>query len=277
MKMLRNAWLICGLLATASATAADRPVMNGRLGPPTPETCFWSSRDYVDLPERGPAAAAGIILWNHGQAGSGEPSWQNGPSPVIRLFAEAGWDVLLVQRNPRCEGKWEHKGNSYVANLLREVDQAKAQGYRRVLVAGQSYGAGTAMGAAGQSDRIDGVLAFALSHGRGSCRDSGSFKPWMVPQHEQYISESLRQARSPRLLVSMVSDDHCFNHSFTPTIAKELAAKPAAYIHFDETAPFSGHSAAMKRDFAAMYGPCILSFFTQDAAPPGGRHVCPPA
>lgn len=273
----KTAGLFCLLLVTATTAvvAQERPVVNDRLGPPTPQTCFWTSRDYTDLPEQGPAKAAGILFWNHGQAGNGEASWQNGPAPVIRLFAERGWDVWLVQRNPRCEGRWEQRGSTYIANLLREVEAAREQGYRRVLVAGQSYGAGTALGA-GQSNRVDGVLAFALSHGRGNCRDPKTFTPQMIPQQERYIREGIAQDRASRLLISMGKDDHCVGHSFTPLIAEALAKKPIAYIHFDEAAmPFSGHSAAMKREFAAMFGECIYKFFTQEPAPPNGRMVCP--
>lgn len=262
--------------ATVGAGAQERPTMNGRLGPPTPETCFWSTREYADLPERGPAEAAGIVLWNHGQAGDGRPNWQHGPAPVIRQFAERGWDVWLVQRNERCQGSWERKGAGYVANLLRDAERAKDRGYKRVLVAGQSYGAGTAL-AAGRSEKVDGVLALALSHGRGSCRDPRTFRPEMVPQQERHIREGIAQVRAPRVLVSMGKDDHCVGHSFTPLIAGALAERPIAYIHFDEASmPFSGHGAAMHKDFAAMFGQCIYKFFTQDPPPPHGRTVCTP-
>ena len=77
------------------------------------------------------------------------------------------------------------------------------------------------------------------------------------------------------LLISMGKDDHCLGHTFTPAIAKALAAKTAAYIHFDEeTMPFAGHSAAMKKDFAVMFGECIHRFFTQEPAPRlGAAHI----
>lgn len=267
---------LAGFLGAASAEAADRPTLNGRLGPPTPETCFWTEREFKNIPERGPDKAAGIVLWNHGQsAGNGVPDWQHGAPPVIQRFAENGWDVLLVQRNENCKGSWASKGKSYVANLVSEAESAKTKGYRRVLVAGQSYGSGTSLGAGGATDRIDGVLAFALSHGRGSCRDARTFKPEMIPQQERYIGEAIDKALTPRILISMGKDDHCIGHSFTPLVAGKLAAKQAAYIHFDENSmPFSGHSAALTRNFAAMFGDCILKFFAQDASPPPGRHVC---
>jgi hypothetical protein len=263
------------LVVTVDAWAqTERPIRNGREGPPTPDTCYWTSREYKDIPERGPAEAAGIVLWNHGQH-SKVPTWQNAPSPVMRLFAERGWEIRLIQRNERCESTWEFKGGDYVANLVREVNRARADGYKRLLTAGQSYGAGIALGASGSTDRIDGVLAFALSHGRGSCRDAFKIKQGMIDTQAGYIRDGIQQARSPRLLISMGADDQCVGHSFTPMIDAELAKKQAAYIHFDESMPFTGHQAANLPAYAKLFGDCIFGFFTQVPGPSVGRTFCP--
>jgi dienelactone hydrolase len=256
----------------AQETAVKREVVNGYLGPPTPGTCYWTEREFKDLSERGPALAAGILLWNHGQS-TGHPSWQFGAPPVVRLFAEAGWDVLLVQRNPVCEGSWSAKGGEYVANLVREVRAAKEKGYRRVLVAGQSMGAGIALDAAGKTEQIDGVLAFALSHGRATCRDARTIRPGMIAFHEKRIGRAIREARSPRILISMGRDDHCVGHSFSPLVSAGLAAKDIAYIYLDESMAIAGHGAATGGRFASLYGDCVLKFFMEDH-PATGRHGC---
>jgi dienelactone hydrolase len=262
--------LIVMLLTGATPALAQK---SERIGPPTPDTCFWTDREFKDLPEQGPTSAAGIVLWSHGQVGNGRPGWRSGAPPAIRVFAEKGWDVLLVQRNERCEGTWAQKGRDYVNNLVAEVTRAKQRGYRHVIVAGQSYGAGTALGAGGKSNDIDGVIAFALSHGRGSCRDPKTFSPSMIPLHAGYIKQGIEEARSPRILISMGKDDQCVGYSFTPLIESGLAARPVAYIHLDEAMSFAGHSAALSRKFAAAYGDCIYTFFTRDA-PPRGRTMC---
>lgn len=215
------------------------------------------------------------MLWSHGQEGNGRPGWLHGAPPVIRLFAERGFEVRLALRNPRCEGSWARKGGDYVAHLAGEAERAKAQGYRRVLVAGQSYGAGTALGAGGTTAPIDGVIAFALSHGRGSCRNPTTFKPEMIGLHAGYIREGIEQARAPRVLVSMGKDDHCIGHSFTALVAGGLAAKDVAYIHLDESMRFTGHGAALSDRFARAYGDCLYDFFTSETPPPRGRHTCP--
>jgi dienelactone hydrolase len=258
----------------ADEIQGNRAVVNGYLGPPTFNTCYWTEREFKDLPERGPALAAGIVLWNHGQAGRRQPSWHSGAPPVIRLFAEGGWDIVLVQRNQLCEGNWSAKGSEYVENLVNEVHAAKKKGYRRILVAGQSMGAGTALGAAGKTEQIDGVLAFALSHGRGSCRDARTFQPGMIACHEEQIKLAILESRSPRLLISMGKDDHCVGHSFSPLVSTTLATKELAYIYLDESMAIPGHGAATSKLFASLYGDCILRFFSQADTPEHGRHTC---
>jgi dienelactone hydrolase len=257
----------------APESQGNRVVVNGYLGPPTPNTCYWTEREFKDLPERGPQLAAGIVLWSHGLT-AGQPSWHIGASPVIRLFAEDGWDIFLVQRNQLCEGKWSAKGSEYVENLVTEVHAAKKKGYRRILAAGQSVGAGTALGAAGQTDEIEGVLAFALSHGRGICRDPRTFRPEMIAFHEKEIKSAIQESRSPRILISMGKDDHCVGHSFSPLISTTLAAKEIAYIYLDETMAIPGHAAATRKQFASLYGKCILRFFSPEEQAAHGRHTC---
>ena len=258
---------------SAGEAAERRATVNGYLGPPTPGTCYWTEREFKDLPERGPALAPGILLWSHGQW-TGHPSWQFGAPPVIRLFAEAGWDIFLVQRNPSCEGNWPAKGGEYVGNLVKEVRAAKGKGYRRVLVAGQSIGAGIALGATGKSREIDGVLAFALSHGRATCRSPRTFRPGMIAFHEQQIRQAIQESQSPRILISLGRDDHCVGHSFSPMVSSTLAAKGIAYVYLDESMAIAGHGAASGREFASLYGDCVLKFFVRQDKLDHGRHAC---
>jgi len=266
-----------GLAGAPAHVAEAQPAPSERsrpAGPPTPDTCYWTERAFQDLPELGPGRAKGVILWSHGQDASGRPNWQYGAPPVIRLFADTGWDVILVQRNERCQGRWVEKGGEYVSNLVSQVRLAKQNGYRRVLVAGHSVGAGTALGAAGVSSDIDGVLAFALSHGRSGCRDPRTFMPQMIAFHEREIRNGIEQNRAPRILICMGKDDHCVGHSFTPLVSSALAATGRAYIHFDETMAIAGHGAANTGKFARLYGKCIREFFDRTDSPAPGRHVC---
>ena len=267
---------VAALQTLSHALSQQRPEVNGILGPPTSNTCFWTDRAFKNIQERGPANAAGIILWSHGQAANRQRSWQFGAPPIIRLFADRGWDVVLAQRNERCSGNWNERGREYVANLVEEVAKAKNAGYRRIIVAGQSFGAATALGATAMTKDIDGVISFALSHGRGSCRNPKTFRSEMIPFHEQMIKTSIAESHIPRILISVGKDDHCVGVTFTPLVAESLASKNIPYIHFDESMRQTGHGAAVSSEFATTYGECVLDFFVRTVPLPPGRHVCAP-
>ena len=269
--------LIAAIVAAIETQAfgQTRLELNGFQGPPTPTTCFWTDRAFKTIAERGPASAQGLILWSHGQEGNSQPSWHFGAPPVVRLFADRGWDVLMAQRNESCAGTWTAKGKDYVAHLVAEVARAKKMGYRRVIVAGQSLGAATVLAASAQRRDIDGVIAFALSHGRGTCRDPRTFRPEMVPFHEEQIKAGIAQTHAPRILISMARDDHCVGTTFTPLVAEALAKKTVAYVHFDESTRQSGHGAGVSQGFASTYGQCIYEFFAAMTVP-NGRKICAP-
>jgi len=157
---------------------------------------------------------------------------------------------------------------------VKEVHAAKKRGYRRVLVAGQSVGAGIALGATGKSREIDGVLAFALSHGRMTCRDPRTFRPEMIAFHERQIRRGIQESQAPRILISMGRDDHCVGHSFSPLVSSTLAAKAIAYIYLDESMSIAGHGAATGEEFASRYGDCVLKFFVREDKLRHGRYTC---
>ena len=69
---------------------------------------------------------------------------------------------------------------------------------------------------------IDGVISFALSHGRGSCRNPMTFRSEMIPFHEQMIKTSIAESHIPRILISVGKDDHCVGVTFTPLVAESL-------------------------------------------------------
>ena len=183
--------------------------------------------------------------------------------------------MVLAQRNERCEGNWNDKGHVYVANLVDEVARAKKAGYRRILVAGQSYGAGTALGASAKSKDIDGVMAFALSHGRGSCRDPRTFRPDMVPFHEEKIKTGIEESIAPRILISMGRDDHCVGVTFTAGgRARRSPGRAPRTSHFDESMRQTGHGAAVSTQFASDYGSLRHRFLrSRRRAAQAGRHV----
>jgi len=91
-----------------------------------------------DLPNRGAGAALGVLIWNHGVSGNREQS--HVPPPYVATLMRAGWDVRRIARDALNESNWSAAGQRHVARTLEEIAKAKADGYKRVVLAGQSYG-----------------------------------------------------------------------------------------------------------------------------------------
>jgi len=103
---------------------------------------------FDDLPPKGPGTALGIVIWNHGLSGNNDQARFPPPNYVRSLHA-AGWDVVRIKRDGLSEGGgWTTGGLRHVARTVEEVQRAKAQGYARVILAGQSYGGSITLEAA---------------------------------------------------------------------------------------------------------------------------------
>ena len=103
----------------------------------------------------GPERAMGVLVWSHGRSITVEDSKSATP-PFLRVLRDGGWDVLRFDR-PR-------EGDTLSDSTRRLVDHVarlKHKGYRRIVLAGQSFGAFLALMAADVSDDVDAVVATA--------------------------------------------------------------------------------------------------------------------
>jgi pimeloyl-ACP methyl ester carboxylesterase len=105
---------------------------------------FWT--------EHGPAQANGAIIWNHGMSGTTH-SWSHPAPPAFRLLQARGWDVIMLKRHHGAEN--DSALYRTVQRTLQEVTALKKAGYRRVVLAGQSFGGYVTLEAADSSPDID--------------------------------------------------------------------------------------------------------------------------
>ena len=103
----------------------------------------------------GPQRAAGVIVWSHGRSVDAE-DWKSPTPPYLRVLRAAGWDVLRFDRLRQDDTL----GGSSRA-LAGLATRLKHQGYRRIVLAGQSFGAFLALMAADDTDDVDAVVATA--------------------------------------------------------------------------------------------------------------------
>src|ERR1700730_381243 len=212
----------------------------------------------------GPGRAIGAVVWNHGRAINTEDSDSPTP-PYLRVLRDAGWDVLRFNR-PR-------DGDTLTAStrrLAELVGQLKRKGYRRIVLAGQSFGAFLALMAADASDDVDAVVATAPA-AFGNFDEF--YDSWRLNATRLYpLLERIKRARV--MLFYFHGDD------FDPGGRGEhsraiLAGRQIGYSVIDQPAFLAGHWASSTGLFLRRFGNCIRDFL--DAEKIEGERVCEPA
>src|SRR6266853_1767423 len=117
------------------------------------QTALVPTQDAASL--LGGERAQGAVIWSHGR--SLETEFSLAPTPeYIGAFRAAGWDTFRLNR-PRAGDTQPASG----AALAEAAEALKHGGYRRVVLAGQSFGAFISLIAAGRSDAVDAVIGSA--------------------------------------------------------------------------------------------------------------------
>ena len=211
----------------------------------------------------GPEHAKGVLVWSHGRSTNVEDSESPTP-PFLRILRDAGWDVLRFDR-PR-------DGDTLSESTRRLVDHAdrlKRKGYRRVVLAGQSFGAFLALMAADASDDVDAVVATAPA-AFGSFDEF--YDSWRLNAIRLYpLLERIKRARV--MLFYFHGDD------FDPGGRGErsraiLSEHGLGYTVVDQPAFLVGHWASSTGLFLRRFGDCIRDFVDADALK--GELVCQP-
>jgi dienelactone hydrolase len=247
-------------------------------GPPSAWTAYWDVPAFSDHPYKGAAAAKGVVFWSHGVSGK-LAQYDSPPPAIMRDFARAGWDVVKVQRNNLHENGWSVSGGRHVADLVERIEKAHAQGYRRIVAAGQSYGGAISIEASARTDRLFGVLATGPGHGSDTCGGSATGARGgarLADTVQRQLADAISRMKAPRAIVVMAAKDECqgFNDP-GPSIRAALAAAPGKFLFLDEAMPLAGHSAVFLAQFRTWYGECIQRFLDPDLEPAGKETTCP--
>jgi len=197
----------------------------------------------------GPRAAAGAVVWSHGRSVESEDSEASTP-PYMAVLREGGWDTFRFDR--------KRAGDTLAASaqgLAEQVHQLRQQGYRKVALAGQSFGAFLSLMAADASDEVDAVIATAPA-AYGSFSDF--YGSWRSNATELY--PILAQVRRARVMVFYFHGD-----DFDPGGRGErshaiLTARHLSYVIVDQPPQLTTHWAAATPQFAQLFGTCILGF-----------------
>jgi pimeloyl-ACP methyl ester carboxylesterase len=250
--------ILAGLAFAPPAFAADAYVV---------------SPGYDEIQPKGPASALGLVIWNHGLDGNRDQG--SGPPPVyLRRLVAAGWDVVKIKRDGLQEsGGWTGSGMKHVERTVQEVESAKAAGYKRVILAGQSYGGAITLEAA---RRVDVYAIIPSSPGTGvSVTNLGS--PMLSKEGTDHLYESLAKGRFERAVPVLP-----FNDEYSPANPERgkrsreiLAARSLPFLVLDDASTWLVSHGAVSTglmDFA--YGACVAAFLDPARTPAAGPAAC---
>jgi dienelactone hydrolase len=228
--------------------AVNNVVLNGRdwkaAEPPALPT-IGRLRPQFYWQNKGPQAAAGLIVWSHGYL-PGKDSSHSAPQGEVAYFTSKGYDLYRFDR------EWIRDILGDASDFANAVRQAKSMGYRRVILAGQSNGAWTTLEAVRRGAPADGVISVSAAHHgevKGMRDVSVARSDW------QQLMGALKPG--PRIIVGRTDDaSAAFAKSGVDSIV--IAYPPG----------FSGHDAANDNAFPRKYGTCMHAFIESDARQP---------
>ena len=206
-----------------------------------------------DGPAVGPAQAKGVIVWSHGRSINAEDS--ESPTPAyLTALREDGWDVMRFDRLSHGDTL-----NDSTKRLVDYTAQLKHDGYKQVVLAGQSFGAFLSLMAADSSGDVDGVIATAPA-AYGSFDDF--YDSWHLNATKLY--PLLQQVKRARIMMFYFHGD-----DFDPGGRGErsraiLSERGLGYAIVDQPAYLSGHWASSTGLFLRRYGNCIRDFANND-------------
>ena len=226
----------------------------------------WLAPAYSTGAMLGPTEAHGAVIWSHGRSAYAEDSEAPTP-PFIARLRDGGWDTFRFNRLSANDTLTES-----AKALMREVHRLKQQGYGRVALAGQSFGAFLSLISADASDEVDAVIATAPA-AFGTYSDH--YDTWRANATELY--PLLSRVRRARVMLFYFHGDEFDPGGRGERSRDLLAERHLDYLIVDQPRQLATHWAAGTQLFARLYGDCILAFlganhFEPDAQCKGGTY-----
>ena len=209
---------------------------------------------FADQKPLGPEVAKGAVIWNHGRSVNSEDSLS--PTPYyMSVLQDSGWAAYRFNRM-RDGDTLQDSARA----LVKQVQELKQHGYKKVVLAGQSFGAFLSLMAADASDDVDAVVATSpAAYGSFSefydsfRRNATNFYP---------LLQNIRHARV--MLFFFHGDD--FDPGGRGERSREiLRARNIEHMVVDQPPFLTGHWAASTGLFVRRYGDCIRNFIEAKA------------
>ncbi len=224
---------------------------------------------------RGPAKAKGVVFYFRGYG-----AWRFPPAlsysrvpPYLHRFARNGWDIKSVEvpyynRPPANLPR-------IVALIRRTVAEAKSNGYRKVVLAGQSRGSWEILSATDGTLPIDAVI-MAAPAAHGTRYLSNGRRNLNFDRGNPAFQALARRLKAPRIAFAFFRGDPFMPSSRAALARAAMADRPGVSLFLiDRPAGLLGHNSGWSPNFARAWGGCLEKFVELPARP--GAFTCRPA
>jgi hypothetical protein len=232
--------------------------------PPAPSGARLGSWNHETLPDPrflwwGPDQARGVLVWAHGRSPGGADSRGGQPQSWTRVFNNAGYDIWRFDRHPNADEVRRAAGW-----LRDDLAALRRNGYRRVVVAGQSRGGWNALMVLDVPGLADVAIAIApAAHG-----EAGSAALARQLPDLRAIVEAAEGATATRLAVAAFRDDPFdAEPEARAALFRQMGERASAFLFIDRPEGLAGHVAGASTAFADRYAACLYRFATA-AEPP---------
>jgi pimeloyl-ACP methyl ester carboxylesterase len=205
----------------------------------------------------GPQQAKGLIVWSHGYM-TGRDSTSNATQPYVKNWTSNGYDGYRFDR------EYIHDPTTDANKIVQAVQAARALGYKRIILAGQSTGAWESIIAASKGAQMDAVIAVSPAwHGKLSPTNDGSRAKSEWATYVRAIRPGARY-----FVVKFLKDDYDPGGMLEATkTVFDRDGVDALLLNYP--AGFSGHGAGNTQSFNSKFGRCLFGYIeTGVKAPP---------
>jgi pimeloyl-ACP methyl ester carboxylesterase len=217
------------------------------------QTQFVPAQDAASL--LGGGRALGAVIWSHGRSLQKECSLAPTPD-YIGAFRAAGWDTFRLNR-PSITDTLPGSASA----LADEAEALKRSGYRRVVLAGQSFGAFISLIAAARSDAVDAVIATApAAYGSSLSNPAG------YDLNATRLYDLLGAVRRAHVALFFFEGDIFDPGGRAPMADEILRARGLAHLIVDRPAELTTHWGSIGTAFTAQFAQCLVAFAADGAA-----------
>jgi pimeloyl-ACP methyl ester carboxylesterase len=199
--------------------------------------------------------ARGAVIWSHGRSLQKECSQVPTPD-YIGAFRAAGWDTFRLNRPSITDTLLESAGA-----LAGEAEALKRGGYRRVVLAGQSFGGFISLIAAARSDSVDAVIATAPAAYGSSLSNPAGYGLNAIR-----LYDLLGAVRHARVALFFFEDDIFDPGGRAPVADEILTSRGVPHLIVDRPAGLPTHWASIGTAFTAQFAQCLVAFAANGAA-----------